>query len=159
MAEMGGGGMDPAGVQALITAALTPVQASIPTMATAAPPGVTDSSTAGVTSNQFAGPTHTHASKARKEIKAISATGLYTWTFPTAFGSGVVPICNAIAICPSGTTDLINVQQEGDATNTQVTFRVTRYQQSVVALISLTVLSVNASLPANIKLSMLALEP
>jgi hypothetical protein len=127
--------------------------------ATSAPPGVSDASNKGTLGQLFALGDHTHASKARKEIKAISATGLYTWTFPTAFGAGVVPVCNSIAICPSGTTDLINVQQEGDATNTQVVFRVTRYQQSAVALIGLTILSVNGALPANIKLSMLALEP
>lgn len=108
---------------------------------------------------QYARSDHTHASKARKEIKAISATGLYTWVFPTPFSGGVIPVCNAIAICPSGTTALVNVQQEGDATNTQVTFRVTVYQQSVASLLSLTVLSLTNTVPANTKLSLLALEP
>lgn len=132
---------------------------NIPTMATAAPPGVADSSAAGAASMQYAGANHTHASKARKQIMPISASGLFTWTFPTPFGSGVVPVCNAIAICLSGTTQLVNVQQEGDATNTQVTFRVTVYQQSVASLLGLTILSLSSSPPAGTKLSLLALEP
>jgi hypothetical protein len=131
---------------------------TIPQPASAVPPGVADASAVGNTA-PYARADHTHASKARKEIKAISATGLYTWTFATAFGAGVVPVCNAIAVCPSGTTDLVNVQQEGDATATSVTFRVTRYQQSVVSLIGLTILSVNSALPGGIKLALLALEP
>jgi hypothetical protein len=131
---------------------------TIPQPATVMPPGVSDNGAVG-NSAKYALENHTHASKARKDIKPISATGLYTWTFPTAFGTGVVPVCNAMAICPTGTTDLINVQQEGDATNTQVVFRVTRYQQSAVSLLGLTILSINSALPANIKLSLLALEP
>jgi len=151
MGEIAGGGLSAQTISNMIAAA-------VPQPASTVPPGVKDSGEVGVAA-PYARGDHTHASKARKEIKAVSATGLYTWTFPVAFANGVVPICNAIAICPSGTTDLINVQQEGDATATQVTFRITRYQQSVVALLSLTILSVNASLPANVKLSMLALEP
>jgi hypothetical protein len=131
---------------------------NIPQPAQNPPPGVSDTGTVGNTL-RYAMENHTHASKARKQIMPVSATGLFTWTFPTPFGTGVVPVCNSIAICPSGTTDLINVQQEGDATNTTVTFRVTRYQQSAVSLIGLTILSVNSALPANIKLSLLALEP
>lgn len=146
-----GGGMSSDAVATLILA-------NVPQPASSTPPGVADSSATG-TAVPYARSDHTHASKARKEIRAVAATGVFTWMFPTPFGSGVVPICNAIAVCPAGTTDLINVQQEGDATNTQVSFRITRYQQSVVSLIGLTILSVNATLPANIKLSMLALEP
>jgi hypothetical protein len=137
---------------------LSDVQALIPVAATASPPGVTDSGALG-SNMQYARGDHTHASKARKEIKAVSSSGLFTWVFPTPFGTGVVPICNSIAICPSGTTSLVNVQQEGDATNTQVTFRVTVYQQSVASLIGLTVLSLTSTVPTNTKLSLLALEP
>src|SRR6187402_90215 len=92
---------------------------AVPSPAQAPPPGVTDSGAQG-NIQRYAMENHTHASKARKGIQPISASGLFTWTFPTAFGSGVVPSCNALAICPAGTTALVNVQQEGDATNTQV---------------------------------------
>lgn len=130
-----------------------------PAPAIAAPPGVTDGSALGTMDAGYAMGNHTHASKARKAIQAITASGLFTWTFPTAFGAGVVPVCNAIAICTAGTTSLVNVQQEGDATSTQVTFRVTVYQQSVVALLGLTILSTAASPPAGTKLSLLGFEP
>lgn len=135
-----------------------PATLGIPLPSNSMPPGVSDVGAVG-TDDRYALGNHTHASKARKEIKAISAAGLYTWVYPTPFDVGKVPICNAMAICPSGTTDIVNVQQEGDATNTQVTFRVIRLQQSVASLLGLTVLSINAGIPANTKLSLLALEP
>lgn len=58
-----------------------------------------------------------------------------------------------------GLSQAANVQQEGDATNTQVTFRVTVYQQSVASLLGLTVLSLASAVPNGTKLSLLALEP
>lgn len=143
------------GMTAAETAAL--INSLMPTMAVTTPPGVTDSGTSGPVSNQFTGPLHTHASKARKGIQAVSAA-TYVWTFPTPFGSGVVPICNGIAQTTAGVTDLYNVQIDGVPTNTQVTFRITRYSQSVVALIGLTILSFNSS-PGSINLHMSALEP
>lgn len=129
-----------------------------PIPAQAMPPGVSDAGSQG-NIPRYSMENHTHASKVRKEIKPISASGLFTWTFPNPFTAGVVPICNAMAICPSGVTDVVNVQQEGDATETSVTFRVTRYQQSIVALIGLTILSVNAGVPASTKISLEAFEP
>ena len=128
-------------------------------MATATPPGVADTGAAGAATNEYAGKFHTHASKARKQISPISASGLFTWTYPTPFGAGVVPICNGIAKCPAGTTSLVNVQLEGDPTNTQCVFRVTVYQQSVASLLGLTILSLGASVPANTSIHMSALEP
>lgn len=132
----------------------------IPQPSTTVPPGVQDSSNVGSSTTRFALADHTHASKARKEIKSVTTSGVFTWTFPTAFASGVIPVCNGIAICPAGTTDFINVQQEGDATNTSVKFRITRYQQSVASVLGLTILSLNSSsFPTGLKLSLLALEP
>lgn len=130
----------------------------VPLPATSMPPGVSDIGAVG-TDTRYALANHTHASRARKEIKPISSSGLFTWVFPTSFSAGVVPICNAMAICVAGTTDIVNVQQEGDATNVQVTFRVIRFQQSVASLLGLTVLSISSGIPANTKLSLLALEP
>lgn len=137
---------------------VSPASLNIPQPATMTPVGVQDNSATG-SGAKYAREDHTHASKARKEIKAVAVSGLFTWTFAAPFAPGVVPVCNGLAICPAGTTALVNVQQEGDATNTQVTFRVTVYQQSVVALLSLTILSTSAGPPAGTKLSLLALEP
>lgn len=50
------------------------------------------------------------------------ASGNYTWTYSTAFGGGVVPICSAIP--EGGTTIPLNVQIVGTPSNTSVTFKV-----------------------------------
>lgn len=137
----------------------TQVLSLLPQPSNTAPPGVADSGSVGTQTQVYALANHTHASRARKEIKSISSSGLFTWVFPTSFSSGVVPICNAMAVCVPGTTDIVNVQQEGDATNTQVTFRITRFQQSVASLLGLTIISIGSGVPTSTKLSLLALEP
>lgn len=139
-------------------AALDALAASVPLPATSTPPGVADNGTVG-TDTRYALANHTHASKARKQISPISGSGLFTWVYPTPFAAGVIPICNGIAKCPTGTTSLVNVQLEGDPTNTQCVFRVTVYQQSVAALLGLTILSLGTTVPANSSIHMSALEP
>lgn len=74
--------------------------------------------------------------------------GTVTWTYPVAYPSGQVPIVVGVAQATFGATDVINVQLDGTPTNTAAKFRVTRTQQSVVALIGLTILSVPASVGA-----------
>lgn len=74
-----------------------------------------------------------------------AADGTYTWTYPTPFASGVVPKISVCAEAGAGVTDVINAQTDGPPTNTQCKIRVTRTQQSVVALLGLTILSVPAS--------------
>jgi len=135
-----------------------PYSPPTPTPATMMPPGVADSGALG-TDLSYALANHTHASKARKGIASMGSTvGTYTWVYPTAFGVGVVPICNGIAQTAVGVTDLVNIQIEGAPTNTQCTFRVTRYSRSFLSLLGLDVLTFNsASIP--ITLHMLALEP
>jgi len=119
-----------------------PIWNDPPQPAQAAPPGVTDTGAQG-TINRYAMENHTHASKARKAIAPVTNSTTYTWTYPTAFGAGVVPICNGIAQTAAGVTDLINVQIQGVPTNTQCTFVITRYQQSLASLLGLTILSLN----------------
>ncbi len=79
-----------------------------------------------------------------------NAAGAVTWTYPIAFGAGVVPIIEAVVQAANGVTDVINVQLDGAPTNTSVTLRVTRTQLSLVALIGLTILSIPASVGAQI---------
>jgi hypothetical protein len=100
---------------------------------------------------------HTHASKARKAIKNITAN-TYTWVYPIPFAAGVIPACNGIAQTAPGVTDIINVQIDGVPTNTQCVFRITRTVQSVVTALGLTVLSINTT-PINFNLHLIALEP
>ncbi|RYG87237.1 MAG: hypothetical protein EON59_08030 [Alphaproteobacteria bacterium] len=131
----------------------------IPEPASSMPPGVSDMGARGTTV-RYAREDHTHASKARKERKAVSsgaaASFLMTWVYPTPFGAGVVPIPVGIAEA-TGTTDSINVQVEGTPTNTQCVFRISRFSQTNVALLGLTILSLVA--PGSINVACIALEP
>lgn len=75
--------------------------------------------------------------------------GLYAWTYPTPYAGGIVPQCwgQAQGPNPAGGV-LVNIQNEGAATNTARSFRVTKTNASVVALIGLTILSIPASVGA-----------
>jgi len=131
---------------------------AIPTMATVAPPGVADTGAAGAVTMEYAGKFHTHASKARKQIVSMpSAAATYAWTYPTAFGAGVVPIVSAIVQVPNGTTDLFNVQVMGTPTNTGCVFQINRVSPGLLSLL-LGALSLNPT-PIAATLHMLALEP
>ena len=136
-----------------ITAAIA---AAVPKPSTAPPAGVADTSSVGTDPSKYSIEGHVHAAKARKGRQAVSAA-TYTWTYPTAFASGVIPICNGIAECAVGTADLINVQLDGTPTNTSCKFKITRYTQGVVGLVS-GVLAINAT-PLAIVLHMTAFEP
>jgi len=101
---------------------------------------------------------HTHASKARKQIITMgSAATTYTWTYPTAFSAGVVPVVSGIVQVPSGNQDLFNVQIVGTPTNTQCTFQINRVSAGLLALL-LGALSLNPT-PIAATLHMIALEP
>lgn len=133
------------------------VQALVPQPATAMPPGVSDTGSLG-SSAKYALENHTHASKARKQIITMpSAASTYTWTYPVAFGAGVVPICNAIVQVSAGNQDLFNVQLSGVPTNTQCTFQINRISAGLLALL-LGALSLNPT-PVAATLHMIALEP
>lgn len=123
------------------------LQSAVPLPATSAPPAVADTGVTG-SDTRYALANHTHASKARKARLLSAADGTLTYTYETAFASGVVPRCTAIAETGVGVTDVVNVQIEGTPTNTAAVFRVNRTQRSVVALIGLTVLSIPASVGA-----------
>jgi hypothetical protein len=140
-----------------VQASIASVAATVPTPGTSTPPAVTDMGAAGSATKQYAMADHTHPSKARKAVKAVN-TATYTWVYPTPFASGVIPVCNGIAQCPVGTTDVVNVQLDGVPTNTQCVFRITRTVQSAVSLIGLTVLSINVT-PLSLNLHMEAFEP
>lgn len=95
-----------------------------------------------------AGSSCTSAQNCQARVVTTATDGTITWTYPVAYGAGVVPVIEAISQATAGSTDVINVQLDGAPTNTQAKLRVTRTQQSVVALIGLTVLSVPASVGA-----------
>lgn len=126
-----------------------------PDPATSAPPSVND---AGAQGNilRYAMENHTHASKVRKWAQAIAVAN-YTWTYPTPFGAGVVPIVSAIAQVAPGNTDLYNVQLIGAPTNVSCQFQINRISAGLLALL-LGALSINPT-PGSITLHMVALEP
>jgi hypothetical protein len=51
-----------------------------------------------------------------------NSSGSYTWTYPTAFGAGVVPVISVVA--EGGATVPLNVQISAAPTNTSVTVQV-----------------------------------
>lgn len=87
-----------------------------------------------------------------QQLRATTdATGLYVWTYPNAYAGGVVPVVEAIAEGPNPQAGVqVNVQLEGAPTNTSARFRVTKSNQSVVALLGLTILSIPASVGATV---------
>lgn len=130
---------------------------AVPTMATSAPPGVSDNGAAGAATMEFAGRFHTHASKARKQIVTMgAASSTYSWTYPVAFGAGVTPICSAIVQVPNGTTDLYNVQVMGTPSNTGCVFQINRVSAGLFGLLT-GALGINTPVAAT--LHMIALEP
>jgi len=128
-----------------------------PLPATSLPPAVADTSALGDDTGYYAMANHTHASKARKARIQCAANGTLTWTFSPPFANGVVPRIVAIAETAGG-TDVYNVQLTATPTNTTAQLLVNRVQQSVVALLGLTILSVPAS-PGVTWVHLLALEP
>lgn len=132
--------------------------AAMPTAATSAPPSVADSSALGTQNSVYALANHTHASKARKARMTSAADWSLTWTFDPPFTAGVTPIVVAVAETAQGVTDVINVQIEGNPTNTSVKLRVNRTQRSVANLLGITVLSVPTSVGATL-VHAVALEP
>lgn len=133
------------------------VQSLIPQPATTMPPGVNDSGAVG-TGTKYALENHTHASKARKQLLTMpSASTTYTWTYPTAFNVGTVPIVSAIVQVASGNQDLFNVQVVGAPTNTQCTFQINRVSSGLLSLLT-GALSINPT-PVAATLHCIALEP
>lgn len=133
------------------------VSSLVPQPATSMPPGVSDSGALG-TSQKYALENHTHASKARKQIVTMSsASSTYTWTYPTAFSNGTVPIVSAIVQVASGNQDLFNVQVIGTPTATSCQFQINRVSAGLLALL-IGALSLNPT-PVAATLHMIALEP
>lgn len=120
------------------------IYAAMPAPSSSTPPPVADVGALGATT-PYARADHTHATNNRKGRIQTATDGTVTVTFSPPFDVGIVPRCNALVETGVGVTDVLNAQVEGTPTNTQVKFRVNRTQQSVVALLGLTILSVPSS--------------
>lgn len=94
------------------------------------------------------------AAQTQSQRVTTASTGLYTWTYPVAYGTGVIPVIECCAEGPdpqSGVT--VNAQVEGTPTNTSCKIRVTRTASTVVALIGLTILSISTSTATEVHLT------
>lgn len=116
------------------------VQAVMPQPASSAPPSVADASALGNTTTTYALSNHTHASKARKGRVLVPISGVFDVTFSVSFTG--TPLCVLTAETTAGDTNVVNAQIDGVTTSTGFRIRITRTQQSVVALLGLTILSV-----------------
>lgn len=128
-----------------------------PQPAQAAPPAVSVSSGAGDVL-RYAMENHTHASKTRRQVVTMpSAASTYTWTYPVAFGTGVVPAVCGIVQVAAGNQDLFNIQVLGEPTNTQCSFQINRVSSGLLSLL-LGALSLNPT-PVAARLHLFAIEP
>lgn len=127
-----------------LTSQVQAVASSVPVAASTDPAPIAVQPVIGAMS-PYARADHVHASKTRRSRLQTASNGTLTWTYPTAFDVGVVPQILAIVETADGVVDVLNVQIEGTPTNTQCKIRVNRTQQSVVALLGLTILSIPSS--------------
>lgn len=108
-------------------------KAELPQPATIMPPAVADASVQGG-GVKYAREDHTHASslQARRVQITLNAQGVGSWTYPTAYASGIVPVIHVDAETPSGSAYTnLSSPVEGTATNTSVQIRVIRLTQNV----------------------------
>lgn len=122
MAEVGGGGLSMADVQAMM-----------PKPANAAPPAVqADSSTGDDLRYALANHTHESRLQARRVQVTPNAQGQFTYVFPRPYDSGVVPIVQVTAETPAGAgyrNDASVIQ--GATTNIQTQILITRLNQTI----------------------------
>lgn len=92
------------------------------------------------------GPDGTPGTTFQSAMLTTATDGTLTWTYPVAYGVGVVPIVWGIAQGPDPTAGAVfSLQLQGAPTNTSAKFQLSRSNAAVVALIGLTVLSIPAS--------------
>lgn len=88
------------------------------------------------------------AFQAQRVRVQTAADGTYTWVYPNPFATGTIPKVFVVAEGPAGSTDIYNAQTDGPPTNVQCKVRVTRGQNSLVALLGLNILTFLASVGA-----------
>mgnify|MGYP001596934702 CR=1 FL=1 len=84
----------------------------------------------------------------QKDQLTTATDGTVTWTYPAAYGEGVVPIVSATVQAVDSTTDSLGVQLDGEPTNTQAKFKVTRTVTN--SILGINLFSIPASIGAQI---------
>jgi|SRR5215217_4916453 len=82
-----------------------------------------------------------------------------TWTYPIAYVAGVVPVIEALAVAPSASAALFNVQAQGDPTNVSAKFRLQTIPQNQISLLGLVNLTLFQQAPTGAKLHLTARLP
>lgn len=80
----------------------------------------------------------TNATITQGTVGAVTGgSGRYTWTYPVAYGAGVVPVIEVAAVKPSGATASHNAQIYTDPTNTSVTVEVQVVPNAITGILGL----------------------
>lgn len=93
----------------------------------------------------------------RAVVSVAGGSGRYTWTYPTAYGSGVVPIVTPTVVKPSGNTASYNVQLYGDPTNASCTIEVLVVPNTITGILGL--IGIVTPAPNGTKIHIQAIAP
>lgn len=99
----------------------------------------------------------TVAEEQRVITAVVGANGRATWTYPTAYGSGVVPVIQAQAVKPTSSTISYNCAIYGDPTNTSVTVEVNTVNPTILGILGSILIAQPA--PAGTKVHIIAKAP
>lgn len=100
---------------------------------------------------------NTVAEEQRVITAVAGSSGRVTWTYPVAYGAGVVPVIQAVAVKPSGSTASYNTQIYTDPTNTSVTVEVQVVPNTITGILGL--IGVITPAPAGTKVHIIAKAP
>lgn len=75
------------------------------------------------------------AEEQRAIVTVAGGAGRVTWTFPAAYGSGVIPIIQAQAVKPTGATVSYNCAILGDPSNTSVTIEANTVNPTIIGIL------------------------
>lgn len=98
-------------------------------------------------------------SEEQRTIVTVGSNGRATWTYPVAYGTGVVPVIQANPVKPTSSTAAYNVQIYGDPTNTSVTVEVTTVINSGTIAVLGGLLQIVNPAPTGTKVHLMAKAP
>lgn len=78
---------------------------------------------------------NTIAEEQRTIVTVAGGAGRVTWTYPSAYGSGIVPVIQAQAVKPTGATVSYNCAIYGDPTNTSCTIEVNTVNPTIIGIL------------------------
>lgn len=100
----------------------------------------------------------TVAEEQRAVVTVAGGAGRVTWTYPAAYGSGIVPVVQAVAVKPTGSTTVsYNTAIWGDPTNTSVTIEVASINNSITGVLAL--IGIATPAPNGTKVHIIAKAP